>query len=471
MNLTGDDSAIKGFEEIINNENNRFTQQTIFLIEGLHKVLGKGSLLAYLIHITLRAVEIQRVLKPTGSFYLHCDPTASHYLKLILDSVFCPKGGDFKNEIIWCKSTTMYQSLTRFVQQHDIIFLYTKSDNYTFNWTEVAEPFSEVTIKKYKHKDENGKSFRLHGRNLKGSPIKNATDINIDWLKKAPELCRVDYLDIKAGVKPKDWWSMDIINQAANERLGYPTQKPEKLLEKIIKASSNPGDIILDAYCGCGTTVAVAERLERKWIGIDITYQSISLILKRLEDTIGKSCLDKIELNGVPRDYESAKALALKTEDKVRKEFEKWAVLFYSNNRAQINEKKGGDGGIDGIAFIQEYDDKKDIINKKVIFSVKSDKTLVPAYVNQLKGKMHDKDVAMGILITLNKPTPGMIKEAREMGIYKSNMFDMEFPRMQIVTIKEMFDDCKRLTIPRLEVVKSAEFKGKEEKGQHKLDL
>lgn len=443
-----DDAAADGYKEIIENEKNRFTTQTQLLIEGLAKVLGKGSLLAYMIHITLRTVEIHRVLKPTGTFFLHCDPTASHYLKLVCDSIFCPKGGDIRNEIIW--SYKRYTAVSnRFQRLHDIIFFYSKSDEATFN--DLREDYGDKSGTRDSHykQDEDGNWYRMQKR--KG---------------KEPYI-----IYLSEGKRIGDVWEMPIINASAKERLGYPTQKPEALLERIILTSSNKDDVILDAYCGCGTTVAVAEKLHRKWIGIDITYQSISLILKRLEDNIGKSCLNDIEINGVPEDWESAVALAHKDEDRVRKEFEKWAILFYSNNRARINEKKGGDGGIDGIALIQDRNDNTDIENKKILFSVKSDKILVPAYVNQLKGKMHDTDVVMGVLICLYEPTKGMYKEAKEMGTYKNSLFNLEYPKLQIVTVKEMFDNDEKLTLPVIEVLKKAEFKGKVNSDQSKIDF
>ncbi len=173
---------------------------------------------------------------------------------------------------------------------------------------------------------------------------------------------------LSEGVKIGDVWQIQHIYASAAERLGYPTQKPEALLERIIEASSNEGDTVLDCYCGCGTTVAVAERLKRKWVGVDITYQSISLILRRLESQYGKSVLETINLNGIPQDMKSAIAVAHKKDDRLRKEFEKWAVLTYSNNRARINDKKGGDGGIDGVAFFLTDKDE----NAKIVFQVKS---------------------------------------------------------------------------------------------------
>ena len=186
----------------------------------------------------------------------------------------------------------------------------------------------------------------------------------IEWSKTGtPYLKR--FLDLQKGVTmPSVWDDIPPINSQAAERLGYPTQKPEALLERIIRASTNEGDVVLDAYCGCGTTVAVAERLKRKWIGIDITYQSIALILKRLQDQHGKEVLENVKLNGIPQDMDSAVALANKKDDRTRKEFEKWAVLTYSNNRAVINDKKGGDGGIDGAAYFLTAKDE----NAKMVF-------------------------------------------------------------------------------------------------------
>ena len=442
-----DATAIKGYKEILENQSNRFTTQTVLLIEGLEKVIGRDSLLAYLIHITLRVTEIHRVLKNNGSIYLHCDPTASHYLKLILDTVFVANGGEFVNELIWCYSIGG-RSKNNFGEKHDIIFWYSKGDKWIFNGD---DPGVRISRKPNSH-------------------MKTETDKDgITWQVKTDRKTKKVYrypLDKTAN----DYWTdIEQLNREDAERLGYPTQKPEVLLERILRASSKEGDTILDAYCGCGTTATVSEKTHRKWIGIDITYQSISLILKRLEDEVGKTCLQNIELTGVPKDWESAKALAEKPDDKTRKEFEKWAVLYYSNNRARINEKKGGDGGIDGIALIQDYDKEMRIENKKIIFSVKSDKILIPAYVNQLKGKMHDENIVIGILICLNEPTKGMLKEAKEMGMYKNTFFDLEYPRLQIVTVKEMFDENKRLNIPVIEIVKSADFSGKENKAQLKL--
>ena len=227
------------------------------------------------------------------------------------------------------------------------------------------------------------------------------------------------------------------LNSMAKERLGYPTQKPEALLERIIKANSNEGDTILDAFCGCGTTVAVAERLNRKWIGIDITYQSISLILKRLEEHFGISTLANITLNGVPQDIESAILLANKQDDRTRKEFEKWAVLTYSNNRATINEKKGGDGGVDGVAYMVDYDDKNKQTIKQVLFSVKSNKTLAPTVIRDLNGTIERDGAVIGIFITLYK-MENLVKESKKYGTYQNKMFGQSYPKIEVISIEDI---------------------------------
>ena len=255
------------------------------------------------------------------------------------------------------------------------------------------------------------------------------------------------------GKIPEDWWLMNILNANDPERLGYPTQKPEELLERIIKVSSNEGDVVLDAYCGCGTTVAVSQRLNRQWIGIDITYQSISLILKRLEDSFGKGVLEQLKLNGIPKDMEAAVALANKKDDRTRKEFEKWAVLTYTNNRATINAKKGADKGIDGIAYFQGDKDEPE----KIIVQVKSGK-VQSGDIRDLQGTITLEQAALGIFISLKEPTKDMIKTAKSAGIYQSRYMSQSSDKIQIVTIKEILEQKKRLDVRlSFEVVKSAE--------------
>jgi SAM-dependent methyltransferase len=368
--------------------------------------------------MTLRVVEIHRVLKPTGSFYLHCDPTASHYLKLILDSVFCAdgNGGEFLNEIIWWYDTGG-MAKTRYSKKHDVIFIYAKShSNYTFNVNEVKTLKNESSL----------------------NPGENSTYRLTD-----PEKY------------PHDVWQLHAINPKAKERLGYPTQKPEALLERVIRASSNEGDVVLDAYCGCGTTVAVSQRLNRRWIGIDITYQSISLILKRLEDQYPAQWHEienNILLDGVPRDVASAVALANRRDDRTRKEFEKWAVLTFSKNQARINDKKGADAGVDGVAYFLIDKDE----NGKAIFQVKSGGA-TRATVATLNSDRQRENAEIGILITMDEPTKAMREEARAAKTYRHPHVDREDDRIQFVTVSEILSG-RRLDLPmrRVDAVKSA---------------
>jgi len=419
-----DTRAIEGHQQIINNFEGRFTRQSIELIRGLELILGKSDLLAYLVSMTLRVTEICRVLKPTGSFYLHCDPTASHYQKLVLDAVFCGQGGDFKNEIIW-----HYRRWTgkakKFQQLHDTIFFYTKGKDYIFNPLYID--YTEGSV-------ERKKQGVLH-RFKKG---------------EAPVLVSDGTLDEK-GVRDNDVWQIPFIAPSAKERLGYPTQKPEVLLEKIIKASSNEGDTVLDAYCGCGTTVAVAERLKRNWIGIDITYHSIGLILRRME-SFGENVLKSIKVDGIPQDIEAAKALATRQDDRVRKEFEKWAVLTYTKNRAVINTKKGADKGIDGVVYFATGADT----TERMVIQVKSG-GVNRSVIATLHGDMERENAKMATLITLEDPTKPMKEEASKAGLYFNPLMGKNYDKIQIVTVQELIEQEKRLELPLShEVLKTA---------------
>ncbi len=485
-----DDSANIGYEEIISNKCGFLTSQSIDLIIGLEKVLKRGSLFAYLVSMTLRINEMWRVLKPTGSFYLHCDPTASHYLKLVCDALFTSRGGDFRNEITWKRTTAKSNSKTM-PHNTDIIFFYTKSSEFLFkpSYKDIGEDYQKSH---YRHKDEEGRLFRTDNLIAPGKgyqyewngitkswrcpkeKMQEYEDTGRLYYTKSGTAEYIRYLDESKGVMIDNCW-IDIkpINSQAKERLGYPTQKPEALLERIIKASSNEGDTILDAYCGCGTTVAVAQKLNRNWIGVDITYQSISLIIKRLEDTIGKDNLDinekpidqlekrethktTIQLSGVPQDFEGAIALANKKDDRVRKEFEKWAVLTFSNNRATINEKKGGDGGIDGIAYIMDLDQNNKQSIKKILFSVKSNKNLTPSVIRDLNGTIEREDAAIGYLITLY-PMENLVKETKKYGVYQNRFHKESIPKIEVITIEELLQGKRMINSQwSVDVVKSA---------------
>jgi site-specific DNA-methyltransferase (adenine-specific) len=487
------DRAIAGFSEILSNEKGGFTPRTVELIKGLHAVLGEGSLLAYLISLALRVTEIHRILKSTGSFYLHCDPTASHYLKLVLDSIFIPNGGYYRNEIIW-KRTSARSDSHKWNHIHDVIFFYTKSKTYTWN-TQFMGYEEEYTEDFYNEVDSNGKQYmsdNLTGAGTRGGfsgkpwrdidpttkgrhwalPKQFLDSLGITGgtvqsrLDKLDELGRILWPDKDHGVPRYKRYLDDMpglaiqsiitditpISAKSAEKLGYPTQKPQLLLERIIKASSNIGDTVLDAYCGCGTTIYAAQHLKRRWIGMDITYQSIGLVLKQLEQIYGVEFVNSIILTGIPKDIESATALAHKKDDRLRKEFEKWAVLTYTNNRAVINDKKGADGGIDGRGYFKVG--KKD--NAKLIFQVKSG-GVSRGDIAKLRGDMEKDNAALAVLITLEEPTKPMIAESKFAGAYNHPEMGKSYDRISIVTVQDILAG-KRLEIPMsLEVIKAAQ--------------
>ena len=478
-----DELAIKGFSEIVSNENGVFTDQCIKLMIGLKTVLGEGNLFAYLVSIALRCAEIFRVLKPTGSFYFHCDPTSSHYIKLVLDAIFCAQGGDYRSEITWKRSSAhsdTKQGRKAYGNIGDIIFYYVKSKQYCFN-TQYTPYDKEYIAKTYKHKDPDGRLWKSSdltgpGGAAKGNPSYEFLGVTRYWRYSEKNMYSLlqdgrihqsrkgavprmkHYLDEMPGVPIQSIWT-DIppLSSHAKERLGYPTQKPEQLLERIIETSSNQGDVVLDAYCGCGTTVAVAQKLNRKWIGIDITYQAISLILKRLEDAYGTEAieLDSLKVAGIPRDLQSATALATRKDDRTRKEFEKWAVLTYTRNRAIINQKKGADKGIDGTVFFL-----KEQGHGRIIFQVKSGK-VQSRDIRDLQGTMTREKADAGIFITLKPPSKAMLKEVKAAGIFHHKAMNKDYPCIEIVTVDDILNG-NRIDIPlSLEVLRSAERKQK----------
>lgn len=478
----GDEAAagLAWITDIAQLQSGKLTEQTVDLIRGLEKVLKRGSLLAYLVHMTLRIVEIHRVLKPTGSFYLHCDPTASHYLKLVLDAVFCGQGGDYLNEIVWERTNSHNMQAIGWRRSNDIIFMYSKSRHYLFNMQYLD--YGPKQMKRFK-KDNMGRYYKAENMTFstpnasrqftwRGTtpPSNRSWGASLEQLEKwwaegrvltkrdgSPRLDGLKvYLEETKG-KPlgTNWTDIERIGNTSSERLGYPTQKPEALLERIIRASSNEGDTVLDAYCGCGTTVAVAQRLNRRWIGIDITYQSISLILKRLADKYPDTW-PKIEadilLDGVPRDLASARALTNRKDDKTRKEFEKWAVLTYSANQARINEKKGADAGIDGIAYFLIDKDQ----NGKAVFQVKSGDAS-RGDLATLNSDRQREGADFGFLITFNSSTKPMRDEIAAAGKYRHPLLNREDDRLQVITVEDILNG-KKLDLPmaRADVVKSA---------------
>jgi DNA modification methylase len=458
-----DTRAMAGFREILENAHARFSKQLVDLIRGLHRVLGEQSLFAYLVGMSLRLVEVHRVLKDTGSFYLHCDPTASHYLKIVLDAIF--GAGNFRNEIVWRRSRAHNdRKIRRFGAIHDTLLFYSKTDAWLFSPQFISrDANAPKTHDLYVHTD--GKTYRKdncrapgdrgpryewngHTHHWRFSPEERdrliAAGCIVYSKSGMPRVLRP--IDPNRGSPLQDVWNdIDAPNSGSKEALGYPTQKPLGLLDRIILTSSNEDAVILDPCCGCGTTIASADLKQRKWIGIDITYQSIALVLQRLEDQSGARWPEveqSIAITGIPRDMASAVALAHKKDDRVRKEFEKWAVLTYTNNRGKINEKKGADAGIDGrVHFMTGRTE-----NATMIFQVKSG-IVHRDDIAKLRGDMEKDGAALATLITLTEPTDPMFRDARTAGLYHHELMDRDYDKIQIVTIQEILDG-KRLDIP-----------------------
>lgn len=455
---TWDDEARNGLERIKANHKGRYTEKCIDLVTGLESVLQRNSLFAYIISMTQRMAEIYRLLKPSGSFYLHCDPTASHYLKVVADSLFCDRGGDFRSEIIW-KRAASHGGATSFHNIHDVLLYYSKGTKP--KWHPQYAPLSESYVKShYTLRDGKGKYQLITAHGAGSGPPRRFGDKLLDppqgrhWMSQEnidqamaegrvvftkngmPRYKR--YLDEARGTPLGTIWD-DIfpVNSQAEERIGWPTQKPEALMRRIINASTDPGDVVLDAYCGCGTTIAAAHSLQRRWIGIDITFQSIATILNRLEDDFGPKVAAATVLAGIPRDIESAEALAHKKDDRVRKEFEKWAILTYTNNRAIIHERKGADSGIDGIVYFVERGRRG-----KMVLQAKSGH-VERKDIAALRGDLEEKKATLACLVTLQEPSKPMKAAAKAAGRYVNDLTEDECDRIRIVSIAEIMNKAR----------------------------
>jgi len=433
------------------------------LMHGFRTWLGKSGLLAYLAMMAVRLVELRRALKPTGSLYLHCDPTASHYLKLILDCIF--DGQNFRSEVIW-KRTSSHNSARRWGPIHDVILFYSATDDYTWNRTYV--PYDTDYVKRfYRHRDSKGRLYRLsdltgsgtrngesgkawngfdptaHGRHWGIPSVVKAefaeaahsphrwldlfdregliemTGDGVGW----PHVRR--YLDRMPGQALQDMVT-DIppLSKRHAERLGYPTQKPLALLERIIAASSRPGDVILDPFCGCGTTVEAAESSGRNWIGIDVTHYAVTLIETRLRKAHPKA---DYKVFGRPADMDGARDLAAR--DKYQ--FQWWAAWKLG---AQTYEtKRGSDRGIDANIFFANGP----FGLGRIIVSVKGGENLNPGMVRDLAGAVEREKAEMGIFVTLNEPTRGMVADAAAYGFVPRTPHG-RLPRIQVVTIEDL---------------------------------
>jgi len=400
------------------------------LLGALRQFLGTNDMMAYLTMMAIRLVELRRALKDTGSIYLHCDPTASHYLKLLMDAVFGAE--HFRNEIIW-KRTTASSSKARarrFGADHDAMLFYVKSPAYDFHPVYMEYPEAEVA-KRFRRSDERGRYKDAELATYSQETLQRLKDENRLIITPGGKYRYKIYLDEIPGV-PTDsvWTDIPPINSMARERLGYPTQKPEALLERIINASSNEGDVVLDSFCGCGTTLTVAERLHRRWIGIDITHLAVTLMKHRLHDTFGDD-LSPYEVIGDPKDLTSARALA----EENRYQFEWWALGLVDAHPAQ-DKKKGADKGVDGlIYFIDNAEGKL----KRILVQVKSGHVTRPQ-VSDLCHAVDRENAAIGLFITLEKPTRPMIEEAATAGFYEAKELGKKYPRLQILTIEELLN-------------------------------
>ena len=446
------------FEELIGVRPSKteINQDVSDLMQGFQKILGKNDIMAYLVMMTIRLIELHSVLKNTGSFYLHCDPTASHYLKIVMDSIFGVK--NFRNEIVW-RYGQGGKSKRQWGKKHDIILFYTKSNEWLFNSDDVREPMKSgvTSFGGRLETDSDGRKYRLvYGtKNSKGKT---------KYYKY--------YLD--EGKLPEDVFDIPSIQSGSKERLGYPTQKPETLLERIIKASSNEGDWVLDPFCGCGTTVSVAEKLNRNWIGIDITTLAINLIRHRLNKQFEQKFYEnnmKITVDGLPRDLEGAKMLS----EKDPFEFEYWVLDMVGAMPAKGKSKgkmRGADKGVDGIITFKDIGKKKNeekVVYKKVVVQVKGGH-VQRNDIATLKGDVERENAEGGILITLQKATRSMVDEVGQAGHFKTN-FGTEFPKIQIITIEDLLNG-ESPDIPQYETYyKIADkYKSRTKKMQTKLE-
>lgn len=424
------------------------------MIGAMTAFIGRNQMMAYLVMMAARLVELHRVLKPTGSLYLHCDPTASHYLKIVLDTIFGPQ--QFRNEIIW-KRTSSHNDSKHFADIHDCILYYAKS--FSAIWNPQHLNHNEHYVKThYNRVDASGRKYRLDNiiRSASMGPRPNlayeykgftppwgwrvirekleALDVEgrIAWSKSGtPYLVR--FLDEMPGsAMPSLWDDVPPVNSQAAERLGYPTQKPEVLLERIIAASSNPGDVVLDPFCGCGTAIAAAQKLGRAWIGIDITHLAIALQKYRLEQAYPGI---KFTIKGEPEDVGAARHLALQD----RYQFQWWALSLVrarplGGEAGSRQGKKGSDRGIDGIInFIDELNGKP----KQALVQVKSGH-VSSRDVRDLRGTVEREGAALGVFITLEDTTRDMRADAVAAGHYRSPGWGQDYPKVQLLTIAEL---------------------------------
>lgn len=452
---TWDAAAARAYQEVVE-AGGKVSQA----MQAFRQLLGDANMLAYLAMMAPRLVELRRVLKPTGSLYLHCDPTASHYLKVLMDAVFGPT--NFRNEIVWKRTSAHNTTTRRLGDITDAILFYGKTNKYVF--LPPRQPHSaEYVSQFYRFTETDGRCYRLHlvERNqalgIRPNLIYEYRGYTPrwGWMMERTKLEQLDregklvwssngrpsrkiYLDeVQQPVIGNLWDDILPIQAQAAERLGYPTQKPQALLERIIQASSNPGDMVLDPFCGCGTAIAAAEKLGRKWIGIDITHLAISLMKVRLRDAFGDAV--KYVVIGEPVSLPDAQTLA----DSDPYQFQWWALGLVGAR--PVEQKKGSDQGIDGRLYF--HDEAAGGKTKQVILSVKAGHTSSP-HLRDLRGVLERENAEIGVLLTMLEPSAPMRREAAGAGFYHSG-WGTDHPRLQILTIAELLDG-KRIDMPPL---------------------
>ena len=431
-------------------------------LQAFHTLLGPSNMLAYLAMMAPRLVELRRALKPTGSIYLHCDPTASHYLKLLLDAVFGPQF--FRNEVVWQRTAAKGDARRKLGSVHDVLLAYGKTAEAKFRPVR-REPDEEYGAR-FCYNDNDGRGpYRLAPLDSP-NPRPNLTyeykgylppakgwRVSLEVMKRLDaegRLCfpkkargrisRKHYLEEQDWPKLADVWTDIAPLQAASaERLGYPTQKPEALLERIISASSNEGDVVLDPFCGCGTATVAAQKLGRGWIGIDITHLAVTLIKTRLKDSFGLVADKDYQVVGEPVSVPDAQTLAATDPW----QFQWWALGLVGARPAE--QKKGADKGIDGRLY---FHDEAGAQTKQAILSVKADHTSAP-HVRDLRGVVEREGAAIGVLITMQEPTSHMRTEAAAAGFYDSP-WGGSYPRLQILTVGQLLAG-ERIDYPNVE--------------------
>lgn len=445
-----DESAEEAYREVT-----RSSDRLAVAVLSLRGFLGTSDMMAYLCMMAPRLKELRRVLKPTGTLFLHCDSAASHYLKIVLDAVFGHE--NFRNEIVWQRTLAKSLMTRQLPRNHDAIFVYQKTSEAFWDADALFQPYDpsnldKRTASKYSHRDAKGRVYRLD--NLL-NPNRNRPNLKYEflgvtrvwrWTKArmqeaydrglvvqtkpgaVPQFKR--YLDLQRGRPVGDVWT-DIppLNSQAKERLGYPTQKPEALLERIIRAGSPASGLVLDPFCGCGTTVAAAEKLNRRWIGIDITHLAINLIRHRLIQTYGPDITASFRVTGEPVDLHGAAALA--EEDKFQ--FQCWALGLVGARPAE--PKRGADKGIDGRFIFQDSPHSDE--SHWAVFSVKGGK-LKATDVRDLRGVLEREHAAIAALISLEEPTKAMRTEAATAGVYTSRWTGQSYPRLQLLTVADL---------------------------------